>query len=283
MSWRVEWKALSDEIQGLLDAGNFYLQCKAIRSDDSYRVAGKQLLPQAAAIFSELESFQMQYQSALPPKASACLKSFIQTFKSHFTGNQLDGQSGIQVRLTALASFRSELAYHLSDFAFVAKRLSERAFVHLRRSIVADSDLREKWKRAFEKGELACEKLGGSHLLLHGIWAFKVDAQGGRTDLILGEPITDIAEAERSSEALVLTEWKVARSGSDVGQKLSDAKIQASKYSGGVLAGFELTRYRYLVVVTERDAEMPPDDDNGDVAYRKINIPVDPRPPSKAN
>ena len=282
MSWRVEWKALSGEIQGLLDAGNFYLQCKAIRSDDSYRVAEKQLLPQAAAIFSDLEAFQLQYQSALPPKASARLRDFIQKFKSHFTDNKLDDQSGIQVRLTALASFRSELTYHLSDFSFVAKRLSERAFVHLKRSIVADSDIREKWKRAYGGGELSCEKLGGSHLLLHGIWAFKVDAQGGRTDLVLGEPITDIAEAERSSEALVLTEWKIARSDSQVSQKLSEAKNQASKYSAGVLAGFELAGYRYLVVVTEQDVKMPPDDDTGDFVYRKINIPVDPQSPSKA-
>jgi hypothetical protein len=160
--------------------------------------------------------------------------------------------------------------------------LSERAFVHLKRSIVADSDLREKWKQSFKNGELACEKLGGSHLLLHGVWAFKVDAQGGRTDLILGEPITDLAEAERSAEALVLTEWKVARSDSELSQKLSDAKNQASKYSAGVLAGFELARYRYLVVVTERDVKMPLDDDNGDFVYRKINIAVDPRPPSRA-
>jgi hypothetical protein len=92
----------------------------------------------------------------------------------------------------------------------------------------------------------------------------------------------DIAEAERSSEALVLTEWKVARSDSEVSQKLSDAKNQASKYSAGVLSGFELARYRYLVVVTERDVKMPPDDDTGDFVYRKINIPVDPRSPSKA-
>jgi hypothetical protein len=35
---------------------------------------------------------------------------------------------------------------------------------------------------------LACEKLAGVHLLLHGIWAFKVHAAGERTDLVFPQP-----------------------------------------------------------------------------------------------
>jgi hypothetical protein len=281
MSWRVEWKALSDQILGLLEAGGFYLQTKSIRSDDPYRVAEKQLMPQAREILRDLTDFHTRYKSSLPPKAAGCLQDFLNNFYQHFYEEKLDAQAGIQFRLTALTSFRSQFNYHLSDLSALAKHLSERAFLHLKRSIVADPDQRKKWKDAYAQNEEACEKLGASHLLLHGIWAFKVNAQGERTDLVLGEPITDFDEIERTSEALVLTEWKKVRSAAEVDKKLSDAKAQAGRYTAGSLAGLELAQYRYLVMVSERDLPMPPDDKIGGVTYRAIDVAVDPKPPSK--
>ncbi|MFQ5849850.1 MAG: hypothetical protein ACE5JU_04580 [Candidatus Binatia bacterium] len=281
MAWRVEWKALSDQILGLLEAGQFYLEAKSIRSDDPYRVADKQLMPQAQEVFRDLTNFNSLYKSALPSKAAWCLQEFLNKFYQHFYQEKIDAQAGIQFRLTALASFRSQFSYHLSDLTAVARHLSERAFVHLKRTIVADPDERRKWKKAFQEGETACEKLGASRLLLHGIWAFKVNAQGERTDLVFGEPIKDLDEIERTSEALVLTEWKKAHSAVEVNEKLTEAKAQAARYAAGSLAGLELADYRYLVVVTERDQPMPVDDEEREIRYRKINIAVDPRPPSR--
>lgn len=281
MAWRVEWKALSDQILGLLEAGHFYLEAKSIRSDDPYRVAEKQLMPQAREILRDLTSFNSRYKSALPSKAAWCLQDFLNKFYQHFYEEKIDAQAGIQFRLTALASFRSQFSYHLSDWSAVARHLSERAFVHLKRTIVADPDERQKWKNAFEEGETACERLGASRLLLHGIWAFKVNAEGERTDLVLGEPIKVLEEVERTSEALVLTEWKKAQSAAEVDEKLTQAKAQAARYAAGSLAGLELASYRYLVVVTERDLLMPVDDEEKGIRYRNINIAVDPKPPSR--
>lgn len=280
MSWRVEWKALSDQILGLLEAGQFYLETKSIRSDDPYRVAEKLLMPQAREILRDLTDFNTRYKSSLPPKAAWCLQDFLNNFYQHFYEEKIDAQAGIQFRLTALASFRSQFNYHLSDQSAVAKHLSERAFLHLKRSIVADPDQRRKWQDAFGQGETACEKLGASHLLLHGIWAFKVNAQGERTDLVFGEPIRDLEEVAQTSEALVLTEWKKLRSAAEVEQKLAEAKAQAARYTAGSLAGLELAHYRYLVIVSEQDLTMPADDKDGGVTYRKINIAVNPKPPS---
>jgi hypothetical protein len=48
------------------------------------------------------------------------------------------------------------------------------------------------------------EKLGAAHLLLHGIWAFKVSATGERTDLVPGEKLEITPQVEAASEALVL-------------------------------------------------------------------------------
>jgi len=39
MSWRAEWKAISDQIQGLVDGGKFYLESLRIRNEDSYSIA----------------------------------------------------------------------------------------------------------------------------------------------------------------------------------------------------------------------------------------------------
>jgi hypothetical protein len=92
-------------------------------------------------------------------------------------------------------------------------------------------------------------ELGGAHLLLHGIWAFKVDGAGGRTDLVLGTPIKDMREVVGSADALVLTEWKIAKP-ENVETKITEAREQTKKYSEGVLGGIELDQYRYLVMVS---------------------------------
>ena len=56
----------------------------------------------------------------------------------------------------------------------------QRAFAHLQRSIVVDAEPRAKWQKAFDNGEAECEKLSAVHRLLHGIWAFKINASDQR-------------------------------------------------------------------------------------------------------
>jgi hypothetical protein len=272
--WRTEWQAISGRIQGLLEAGRFYLASLSIQREDPYNVADGELLPQIARVIEVLMQFAADYERVLPPTAAASLKRFIE--RSHrwdFTPGALRGLPAVQGFLTVLASFRSEFTYQISDSAAVAKRLSERAFTHLQRSIVADPDMRERWGQAFEVGETACEKLGGAHLLLHGIWAFKVNAEGERTDLVLGEPLRDLSEAERTAEAITEPE---------LDGKIRQAQAQAARYASGALAGFELAQYRYLVMVSQRVLPMPPDVSEGAIVYRHINIAVDPKPPSVA-
>ena len=140
---------------------------------------------------------------------------------------------------------------------------------------------RKKWVSGFLEGETKCEKLGSVHLLLHGVWAFKAHAEKGRTDLILNEPLSDTTMIEKTSTALVLTEWKVVRENKELDAKIRDAHEQTKIYSAGVLSGVELVKYRYLVMVSEKGMKMPSDFVEGNVTYRHINIPVDPDTPSK--
>jgi hypothetical protein len=152
----------------------------------------------------------------------------------------------------------------------------------LQRCIVADPEFREKWVVAYKEGETACERLGASHLLWHGLWAFKVGAEGERTDLVMGDRIDNPGAAVTTGSGLVLTEWKRARTRGEADGMSSEGKGQASRYARGVLAGVELASPRYVVVVTEDLTELPQDVIEGDVAYRFVNIAVRPSPPAEA-
>jgi hypothetical protein len=148
--------------------------------------------------------------------------------------------------------------------------------------MIVDETVAAKWKKAFSLDEPACERLGAVHLLSHGIWAFKASADGARTDLVLGEPLQVTSQLREASEALVLTEWKLAKSQAEVATKLKQALAQASQYSAGILAGFELSSVRYLILVSDNILPMPPDVTVGEASYRHINIAVSPVVPSKS-
>jgi hypothetical protein len=136
--------------------------------------------------------------------------------------------------------------------------------------------------RAFTDGEVACEKLGAVHLLLHGIWAFKIDAAGARTDLVFQEPAGDFIAAQRYADGFVLTEWKKAVEESQSGQRFEEARLQARRYAQGPLGATELTGYRYAIVVSRLQMEIPKDIREGGIIYRHINVAVAPRVPSRA-
>jgi len=168
---------------------------------------------------------------------------------------------------------------------YTTPRGTIRAFILLQRMIVVDAGVQANWEAAFRNGETACEKLGSVHLLSQGIFAFKVNSVGAITDLVFAEPPNDSLLA-RAVEGFVLTEWKVARTPAQGPQKFAEARAQADLYKRGALAGTELTRYRYLIVVSENEllsTSVPADITTADgVIYRHINIVVDPSSPSVA-
>jgi hypothetical protein len=146
---------------------------------------------------------------------------------------------------------------------------------------VVDDDIRKKWQGAFNRRETACERLGAIHLLSHGIWAFKVVAPGGATDLIFGDPVEKYAGImRRTARALVLTEWKLIKNQDEITSKSQEARAQAEIYSGGVLGDAELKRTRYIVLVCESGLTPPDDIGVGAVTYRHVLLPTRPKVPS---
>lgn len=186
MTYADQWKALSSRIRGLMQAGHLHAQYLAVRSSDSYGRA-KRLREQSESVLAALRSFQADFAPLLPPPAVAAIDDVVAK-NAGLVIDQPGTADALQERvwavLVSLAAFETEMSFLLSDVQQFIRARSERAFAHLQRSIVVDAELREKWQRAFDDGEVACEKLGAVHLLLHGIWAFKVDAAGARTDLV---------------------------------------------------------------------------------------------------
>lgn len=282
MSWKSEWEALSIRIASLLDAGHFFAQIVQANSSDAYS-AGGLLTGNATDVFCEIEAFGNRYERSLPAPALESLRRFVDKHRPTFALSAQGSANQLQFthfRLTALRVIQSEIAYLLSDREIAGRGLVERAFIHLQRTIAADPAMRGKWRTAFDADETECEKLGAVHLLLHGIWGFKANAAGERTDLVLGQRLLIDSQIERAANALVLTEWKILRPDGNLAAVAEQAFSQAKRYSEGSLAGFELASRRYLVIVSRPNLDMPADVIENDVAYQYVNVAIEPLPPS---
>lgn len=252
MTYLDQWRALSSRICGLVQAGRLDAGYLAVKSSDAYG-RYKRLREHCERILAVLNHFRNGFRELLPPAAEKAISDFIShhgSLISDTSGSHDSQQERVWAALVFLAALETEVSFLLSDVQEAIRSRSERAFSHLQRSIVADEDVQAKWSKAFDSGQVACEKLGAVHLLLHGIWAFKVDAAGARTDLVFQDSPADITNVQQYADGLVLTEWKKAAEDALSGDCFKVAKSQAKLYAAGALATTELTGYRYLVVVS---------------------------------
>ncbi len=283
MSWHREWKAIEESISDLTGICRDFVSAMGVRSTDSFGTIKNIILPMTSEIAERITVLGQRYSSQLPATALGRIKDLEDVhFESGYASATQKEPTAVAHFSSKLQKFRSDFNYLTSDLEGTAVRLTARAFLHLQRSIVADASVREKWKAALAQHEMACEKLGAVHLLQHGIWSFKVDSIGERTDLVLGEALTEqaLGDVYLSAEGLVLTEWKIATQ-SNCKQKYQEAFVQAERYARGSLAAIELKGYRYLVIVSEGVlSDVPADYEKEGVIYKHINIPVDPSSPS---
>jgi hypothetical protein len=280
-----EWRAISARISGLLEAATFFTRTN---DNDNYGT-GDILINDAHITVTAIKRLFNRHSNELPVGPRACVESFLEVYEERFLGSDKHnpfaraiGFAGVTAVVTSLASFRAEFEYLISDTESITRSLVARAFIHLQRSIVADELIREKWQRAFAARETVCEGLGACHLLAHGIWAFKTSAEGERTDLVLSKPLEITDEIRRASQGLTLTEWKLVRHESELSKKVQEAYQQARRYCMGILAGFELSSPRYLVIVSEDFLVMPSPREEGGIRYEFRNIAVTPSTPSQA-
>ena len=278
MTYPLQWQALAARIRGLAQAGELHARFLAIQNTDSYS-RYRRLNTYCRSVVADLRSFEIAFREVLPPAATSALTSFLNDL-----GKLIEGEMGrtmenqlLQHALVVLVALEAEISYLLTDAQEAIRSRSEVAFLHLQRLLVVDHDLRGRWRVAFDEHETQCEKLGGVHLLWHGIWAFKVDAVGARTDLVFSEPFHP--QTQRALHGLVLTEWKKVNAAS-AGEKFEEARLQARLYKEGPLAGLELTSYRYIIAVSLKEVPVPEDIVADGVTYRHINIALESRTPA---
>jgi hypothetical protein len=284
MSLTDAWFALSGLIKGLREAGELYARFMGYQSEDSYG-AGEYLRGQCAVAVGALEQFRSGFDRSLPRDAADRIDRFLGSRLAKAARDQDPSTATRAARgaLVALAAVEAEVTFILHGRQEQIRARSERAFLLLQRTLAVDGDVRGKWRAAHDKGEVACERLGSLVLLSQGIYAFKVDAMGARTDLVFSEP-PDESLLFRGVEGLVLTEWKVANDANALA-RFKAAQKQADLYKQGPLAGIELTSYRYLIAVSLKPLpkdKIPPDAATTGVTYRHVNIAIDPEAPSKA-
>jgi hypothetical protein len=81
---------------------------------------------------------------------------------------------------------------------------------------------------------------------------------------------------------MTLTEWKVVRPGDDALVLQARAIGQAKRYSEGSLAGFEVKRTRFIVMISKDHLGLAPQVVDENLKYRIVNIAVAPSAPSKS-
>jgi hypothetical protein len=277
--WQSEWQSIDARIVGLRTTLSMMVSVSGMNGFNYEGMILALVRPIVVEVARSLRLFRDAYFSVLPSVAIPPLIRGLE--KSPMTGIDLPSWQSVIVATVELVGLQAEVSAALVDPEAIGRQRAERAFEHLSRSIVVDDEYRERWTIAFSRGEVACERLGAVHLLLHGIWAFKSDSIGERTDLVLQERLA-ITRTVDSSEALVLTEWKLARESDEVPFKAEESQRQAAIYSGSSLAATELATIRYVVLVTRRRAVMPADVTDGRKAYRFVNLAVSPDTPSEA-
>lgn len=282
MTWQKEWNDLSQRILALQDAGDRIFRSSNVNPNGFKPVIERLLHPQTRSVFDDLERFAGQWKSQLPEQAANALSELIEKSGEDLldpkkTGDSAEGWRVLGARgLAALAVIRAEVAYHLSDPSLEAISITERAFQHLQWLIVSDVAVQTKWQTAFDKNEMRCEQLGATHLLHHGIWAFKADANKQKTDLVLHEPVEDTPELRRAARALVLTEWKRVTDPKNLAAAAEQGRNQARIYSGEALAGLELRSVRYVALVCKKRLPVPADVVEGNITYRHQIVAVAP-------
>jgi len=281
MIWIEQWRALAARIDGLVRVGEFLSGAFSVHSTDEFGIFDKYVFRQLEEVNAEIRKLGRDHQADIPTSAYDALQRYANNNLKPFAGAS-KGIINIQL-LAPLVAFRSEFEYLIRDVELEQRNLVELAFEHLSRQIVVDEDVQKKWQEAFNTHETRCEKLGAVHLLGHGIWAFKVVAIGGATDLVFGNPVQDSSTAiRRAARTLVLTEWKLVKKENELKKKAEEALKQAEAYAEGVLGDIELKRTRYIVLVTKNQVSAIDDITQSGITYRHVTISVYPKVPSES-
>ena len=204
MTYLAEWNAIVARIEGLTAAMQLHAALLGVRDSDSFNTGGYLGAQYRGALLS-IQSFGERFRGELPAAVTAAIDGFVKEkgdiFKEAAEGPDVKYER-LRAAVVLLPALTTQISHLLRDGQPLILARSELAFAHLQRLIAADPEIQKKWQATFKAGEVKCEKLGAAHLLSHGIWAFKVSAAKGITDLIFQDmPVTEAPEIRRRLSA----------------------------------------------------------------------------------
>lgn len=240
--------------------------------------AADYLNQQVLSIFDDLRKFRADFASLLTPDAIAIFDAFFPNQGAKI--NQERSLKEARAGLVFLVALESQITALLSDTREVIRTRTERAFLQLKWQLVVDADVRAKWQSAYGDGEPKCEQLGAAHLIGQGICAIKVRGGHSETDLVVREPIEQLANSP-AIDGFVPTEWKRVTD-QDVATQLQAARDQLLLYQEGALSSMTLLDTRYVIAVSLTPLKNPITDvvENG-VTFRQVNLVINSPNPSK--
>jgi hypothetical protein len=267
MTWVSRWKNISSRIFQLQEVSKSYFDSINSFGVDHYGIGGTSIIPAAKDLSLEIIELRKTF-TRLPPKVVA----LITKLEKNFNGHKFTGIPGVGGAMVILGVFNSEMNFYLKDHEILMKERMKLAFTHLQRSLIADPELQRKWLASFQESDAWIERLGGAHLLSHGVWGFKVREDGERVDLVTNHGIK-VDDVEAVGATLVATEWTRAHS-ENLAEKVKHLHARSKHYLGREFIGSELRTERFLIVVSETPLIMPRNATDGEVEYVYLNLPL---------
>lgn len=134
------WRAIADRIRSLAEAAEFN---KSYPQDSFGRA--RRLRVHVEGVVSSLHSFRDRFQPALSAEALAAIDDASEQVGKLMPmaagGHQELGAEAVFSAIFELCTFASQMTAALADIQLPLRALSDRAFQHLQRLIVADAEV----------------------------------------------------------------------------------------------------------------------------------------------
>jgi hypothetical protein len=140
LSYAEHWVALATQIKSLQRAGELYGLFQSYQSEDNYG-AGTFLREQCGALVRSLEQFRDDFAGSLPSEAVARIDHFLRTTLVQAAKDASTNQRGARGALVGLVALEAEVTFLLAGRQEHIRARTERALLHLQRTIAVDDDV----------------------------------------------------------------------------------------------------------------------------------------------
>ena len=221
------WRIISRRILSLRNAAELYglFQCSNTTDIGSAAYLSEQVI----SILEALKDFRDRFSPTLPQEALDVLAAFVARAETKMKQERDLKESRTGVVL--LVGFESHMSALLAGTQEIIRTRTERALLQLRWQLIVDESIREKWRDGLQTTNGYVKGSAPPILSATAFRAFKVRAGHSETDLIINEPLEELANSP-AIDGFVSTEWKRVND-ANVDTQLDDARASSPFTSKG--------------------------------------------------